>query len=217
VIVVFSNYQVLSIFKTDDGGSTWTPVSGNLEENSNGSGNGPSVRWVAILPLSGGTTAYFAAASTGLYSTRELNGMSTNWVQEGASTIGNVVVDMVKTRQSDRLIAVATHGGGIYSSNILTGIAETSAVLPDQFALSQNYPNPFNPVTQIPFSIPKAVNVNIEIFNLLGQRVAVLVNEHKPGGFHTVEFDGSSLSGGMYLYRLRAGDFRQVRKMLLVR
>jgi hypothetical protein len=217
VIVVFSNYQVLSIFKTDDGGSTWTPVSGNLEENSNGSGNGPSVRWVAILPLSGGTTAYFAAASTGLYSTRELNGMSTNWVQEGASTIGNVVVDMVKTRQSDRLIAVATHGGGIYSSNILTGIAETSAVLPDQFVLSQNYPNPFNPVTQIPFSIPKVVNVNIEIFNLLGERVAVLVNEHKPGGFHTVEFDGSSLSGGMYLYRLRAGDFRQVRKMLLVK
>ena len=118
--VVFSSYEVLSIFETTNGGQSWTPVSGNLEENNNGSGNGPSVRWVEMIPKGNGNI-YLAGTSQGLYSTEQLNGMNTNWTQEGASTIGNVVVDMIETRPVQNLVMVGTHGNGAFS-----GIADGS-------------------------------------------------------------------------------------------
>lgn len=111
VMVVFSNYGVTSIFYTSDGGSNWTAVEGNL-----GGTNGPSVRWAAILPQSGlSQTTYYVGTSVGLYSTTTLNDGSTVWSQEGASTIGNVVVEQVRTRQSDGLVLVGTHANGVYS------------------------------------------------------------------------------------------------------
>ncbi len=116
-IAVFTNYGVLSLFSTTDGGSSWTQVAGNLEEHPDGTGNGPSCRWVEIVPV-GSSTVYFVATSTGLYSTTSLNGSSTVWVQEGATTIGNAVIDACDTRASDGLVVVGTHGGGVYSGNV---------------------------------------------------------------------------------------------------
>jgi|GEM_PF-150388 len=113
VFVVFSNYNIRSIFYTEDGGDTWTDISGNLEENPDGTGSGPSVRWLAIL---GYNDKYFVGTSTGLYSTDALNGDQTIWVQENPGGIGNVVVPMVKTRD-DGMVAIATHGNGLYSAN----------------------------------------------------------------------------------------------------
>jgi len=83
--------------------------------------------------------------------------------------------------------------------------------------LQQNYPNPFNPETNIRFGLPNANRVKIEVYNMLGQRVAELLNEHKLAGFHTVKFDGSNFASGVYFYKIQAGDFLQVKKMLLVR
>lgn len=120
VIAVFSNYNVISLFYTANGGTSWTPVAGNLEQNPDGSGNGPSCRWVAILP-NGNATQYLVGTSTGLYSTTNLNGAGTVWEQEGASTIGNVVVDMIDTRHSDLLAVVGTHGQGVFSANFPAG------------------------------------------------------------------------------------------------
>jgi hypothetical protein len=117
VLVSFSNYGVQSIFFSTNGGSAWTAVSGNLEEGGNPAGNGPSVRWLRILPLSSGRI-YFAATSTGLYSTSTLNAGSTIWGQEGASSIGNAVVDMVDVRPSDGFVAAATHGLGLFVTNL---------------------------------------------------------------------------------------------------
>jgi hypothetical protein len=119
MLVVFPNYEVLSIFYSDDGGQHWTAVSGNLEQERNGLGNGPSVRWVATLYVQN-KPVYFAGTSVGLFSTTKLDGMSTFWVQEGGNTIGNVVVDMIDVRQSDGLVAVGTHGNGVYSTNVTT-------------------------------------------------------------------------------------------------
>ena len=127
-MVSFSNYGVISIYYTTNSGTNWTSVSGNLEQNVNGTGNGSSVRSVCILPGSG-PTMYFAGTSTGLYSTSALNGTSTAWAQEGASTIGNVVVDMVIARQSDQLVIAGTHGNGIYSANASGGGGVTTADL----------------------------------------------------------------------------------------
>ncbi|TRX59371.1 hypothetical protein FNH22_09390 [Fulvivirga sp. M361] len=114
VIVSFSNYGVVSIFRTIDGGSNWTDISGNLEENVDGTGNGPSVRWVTRV---GFNDRFFAATSTGLYSTELLDGTSTVWTQESPDGIGNVVIEQIRKRDSDGLVVLGTHGNGLYSAN----------------------------------------------------------------------------------------------------
>lgn len=89
--------------------------------------------------------------------------------------------------------------------------------LPSQLALDQNYPNPFNPTTTIRYALPEAGNVRLDVFNVLGQRVATLINGEQTAGFHSLQFDGSRLSSGVYLYRLQSGNQVITRKMLLVK
>jgi flagellar hook assembly protein FlgD len=90
------------------------------------------------------------------------------------------------------------------------------------FLLSQNYPNPFNPTTSIDYTLPKSSPVTLKIFNLLGQEIRTLVNEHQSAGTRTVVWDGQDHSGrqvssGIYVYQLQAGNVVRSRKMLLVR
>ena len=96
------------------------------------------------------------------------------------------------------------------------------AVIPDVFALHQTYPNPFNPVTTIRYDIPEQALVRIDIYNILGQKVAVLAEGLHEPGFHAVRWNGTNmygnaLSSGMYFYHIKAGDFRNVKKLLLVK
>ncbi len=89
--------------------------------------------------------------------------------------------------------------------------------LPSQVQLHQNYPNPFNPTTRIEFSIPETSHVTLEVFNIQGQRVATLVNGTRDAGVHTVSFDAANLASGVYMYRIQAGNFTRVNKMMLVK
>ena len=93
--------------------------------------------------------------------------------------------------------------------------------LPQGFALGQNYPNPFNPSTIIPYQLPTAAPVRLEVFNVLGQRVATLVDEERPAGFHAVAWDatnaaGQAVAAGVYLYRLTAGGEQRTRRLVLI-
>ena len=87
--------------------------------------------------------------------------------------------------------------------------------LPKEYSLSQNYPNPFNPTTTIKYYIPNSVVVKLIIYDLLGKEVKTLVNDFQQRGEHSIKFDGSSLSSGVYFYCLRAGDFMQTKKLML--
>ncbi|RNC83737.1 MAG: T9SS C-terminal target domain-containing protein [Balneola sp.] len=89
--------------------------------------------------------------------------------------------------------------------------------LPEQITLAQNYPNPFNPGTNILFEVPRAGRVSLEVFNLVGQKVAQLVDEQKPAGRYEVTFDASALSSGVYVYRLTTGGQQLTRKMTLIK
>ena len=96
-------------------------------------------------------------------------------------------------------------------------ISEPLTEVPEKFLLQQNYPNPFNPSTVISWQLAVGSKVKLTVYNITGQRVAILVNERQPAGTHSVQFDASGLASGVYLYRLEAGEFIQTRKMVLMR
>ena len=98
-----------------------------------------------------------------------------------------------------------------------TAVSDERNIVPANFILYQNYPNPFNPATTISYSLPAERKVIIKVFNLLGREVAELVNEEKGAGSYQVSFNASSLSSGVYFYRIRAGDFVQTKKMILLK
>jgi hypothetical protein len=88
---------------------------------------------------------------------------------------------------------------------------------PIYLSLKQNYPNPFNPTTQITYELPQENNVLLEVFDMAGRQVATLVNQNMSAGTHTVNFDASDLSSGIYMYRLQAGSTVLTRKLTLVK
>ncbi|MFA6598002.1 MAG: YCF48-related protein [Ignavibacteriaceae bacterium] len=100
---------------------------------------------------------------------------------------------------------------------LITDIKNNYSSSPQMFSLSQNYPNPFNPTTIINYSVAEQSNVTIIIYDALGREVINLVNEEKPAGNYTAEFSAANLSSGIYFYQLRAGDFVQSKKMVLLR
>ncbi len=113
ILVCFSNYSIPSIFYSNDGGNSWDDVSGNLEENVDGTGSGPSVRTTTII---GNGDKYLVGTSAGLYSAEIMNSGSTVWSQEDPSGIGNVVVEHFASKP-DGFVAAGTHGNGIYSTS----------------------------------------------------------------------------------------------------
>lgn len=94
---------------------------------------------------------------------------------------------------------------------------ETGDELPKQVSLRQNYPNPFNPVTQIRYELPVIAEVRLEVFNLMGQRVATLVSGEQQAGVHIASFNAGNYASGVYMYRLSTGNFVETRKMVLVK
>ncbi len=98
-----------------------------------------------------------------------------------------------------------------------TAVHENDSPLPNQFALGQNFPNPFNPSTEIQFSLPNEAEVRLTVVNMLGQEVATVVNGRYSAGVYTASFDAANLPSGLYFYRMVAGDFTSVRKMMLMK
>ena len=103
------------------------------------------------------------------------------------------------------------NAGGVTNLNISENLQ------PESFKLFQNYPNPFNPGTTISYTLPNSGNVTFKIYNILGDEVATLSNEVKPAGNYEVEFNANGLASGIYFYQLKAGEFVQTKKMILMK
>ena len=90
-------------------------------------------------------------------------------------------------------------------------------VVVSEYRLEQNYPNPFNPVTTIQYQIPLTEWDTLKVYDTLGNEIAILVNEEKSQGNYEIEFDGSSLSSGIYFYRIQVGEYANVKKFILLK
>ena len=113
---------------------------------------------------------------------------------------------------NDRRIAVPLQGNGVSS------VKESGkANMPQTHSLSQNYPNPFNPTTQIEYTLPCHSHVTLEVYNILGEKVATLVDEKQETGYKRARWDAGSFSSGSYFYRLRTGEYEMTRRMVLLR
>jgi hypothetical protein len=196
------------VFLTTNFGATWANRSGNLPD----------------LPVNAGCinpanqNHLVVGTDLGIFET--LDG-GTTWTQKNAG-LANVQVLDLDQRPGDGVLVAATHGRGMFkSSGPLTAIASGEpAAQPEEFLLQQNYPNPFNGITIIRFTLPVGASdqhVSLQVFDLLGRRVATLVDGQRRGGTNTVEFDASGLASGAYLYRLTAGGVSLTRKMILDR
>jgi hypothetical protein len=104
-----------------------------------------------------------------------------------------------------------------YYSLIPWGVVKTGPDVPGSYELSQNFPNPFNPTTTINFNLAKTSDVKLTVYNMLGQKVMTLVDSHMNAGQQTVKFDASKLTSGVYFYRLDAGSFQSIKKMILLK
>ena len=142
-----------------------------------------------------------------------------------AEQTGNYIADFTWTVYADDGMdeVEATNGPRTITVDVgwYLGVDDVAAI-PGVFALHQNYPNPFNPVTTIRYDVPKQALVTMEIYNLLGQRVATLVNGIQEPGYHAILWNGTNMHGaamssGMYFYHIQAGDYRAVKKLILVK
>jgi len=169
------------------------------------------------VALSGFPDTTVVTAADGLYTTE----VAYNW--SGTVTPGltdysfeptEIEFDSVITDQTDQDFVGVLLSVGVDD--------EIQSGLPGQYNLSQNYPNPFNPITSIGFALPEATHVRLSVYNSLGQRVAMLIDQPLPVGYHQIDWDGSTpgghrLSSGMYFYRLETGQYVETRKMILLK
>lgn len=122
----------------------------------------------------------------------------------------------------DRGYIIAHQGNNVYKLNVnysvITSVSENIiSGVPTEFNLSQNYPNPFNPSTTIRFDVPKSGNVSLKVYNELGKEVNSLVNSYRSAGSYEINFDASTLSSGIYFYKLESNGLVSTRKMLLIK
>ncbi len=164
--VVFTNYGILSVFESTDAGKSWQAISGNLEENATGAGNGPSCRWLTITQV-GDSNIYFLGTSTGLYSCKQLNGPATIWYKQKGSIIGNQVVMMMDYRKSDGLLAVATYGAGVYTGKVNSLDPSNGIKHLQQEINVQAYPNPAQDALTIQFE--NAAKRQITLYSMTGK------------------------------------------------
>ena len=220
VLVVFSNYNIRSLFYTANGGTSWTDVSGNLEQfTSSGLGNGPSCRWAGFLPIKDGKSIIFVGTSIGLFSTDTLKANNgTVWTQQYPDGIGNAITTAIDIRPIDGLVAVATHGAGIYTGHFYFGYQATGI---DPQTNSSNgmdlkcYPNPATTGFNIEINSPENQQVYIEILDEYGRVLKTMPQSAINQGQRTLHVDCNGWPKGIYYCRV-VGATQSISKTVIL-
>ena len=169
------------------------------------------------------------AGNSDIYAQRIASNAAINWAATGYAicTIGNdqLVPMIVSNGNAGAIVVWQDYRSGnnfdIYEVGFNTtgviAIENGGTIIPSEFTLSQNYPNPFNPVTVINYQLPKTSNVKLSIYDALGQKVSILINQSQSAGNHNIEWDASAFPSGVYFYRLEAESFVSNKKMILIK
>jgi hypothetical protein len=132
-----------------------------------------------------------------------------------------IIVDSTKIKpvnlKPTLLYDLSTQAGGTYIIDGITGINQLDSPNPQSFSLEQNYPNPFNPSTKIQYELQKESEVKLFIYNVLGEKVAELVNTIQKSGRHEVEWNAVGFASGVYIYQIKADDFISSKKSVLMK
>lgn len=199
------------IRKTTDGGNTWQNVT-----------NPPGFTAFAAINFHGmkdGSNAIRVSISDGLaYKIFRTTNLGAVWTEEVLPALGQTNGVQHMQFINANLGFSGGNLGLLMRYGNPSGINTSNSELPADFSLGQNYPNPFNPSTKINFSIPVSANVSLRIFDAVGREVATLLNEFVNAGNYTADFIApSNMNSGVYFYTLTAGDFKQTKKLLLVK
>ncbi len=246
-----------TIYRTTDGGTSWTSSSTTFQNNnaitftdlSSGVTAGEDINWTSdggatwftqASQISGEIVSagspeqddgkFFFVTGSDVYKTGDSGGnYSLDYSQ--TDTLNFIDVELVKVEENYWITSYAVGDSGtIAKYKELYLVTETEFVqnfIPESFSLKQNYPNPFNPTTSIEFSLPVAADVQLVIYNILGQQVASLINDQRSAGSHSVlwnanDSNGMRISSGIYFYMLKASgvdgnEFQEIKKMVLLK
>jgi len=232
-------YDSYGVYKSSDSGTTWTQTSLNnlrvfsLAVNGNNvfAGTFPNTglflstdsgtNWIltslnnqSIYSLAvNGNNVFAGTNGNGVFVSND-NGISWTQRNDGLENLSIRAFCIL-----DNFIYAGTNGSSVYKRPLseLVGIMPISSKTPTEFLLSQNYPNPFNPTTHLEFGISELGFVSLKVYDILGNEVKTLVNENKPAGSYSVDFDGADLPSGIYFYKLESGDFSDTKRMILLK
>jgi photosystem II stability/assembly factor-like uncharacterized protein len=204
-------------FFTTNGGGQWTKIQNGLPNLA-----GSLIRSALIRP--GSSTEFYlgydAATPNGVWRTTNQGALWSNF--SSGALLNTYIIRAFAFKTSPDSIFYAgvagTTGMGVYEYTFIpVGIRNNNSNIPKEYALYQNYPNPFNPTTVISYDVPKVSYVTIKVYDISGKEVSTLVNDNERPGSYNITFNASSLSSGIYFYKITAGDFVTTRKMALVK
>jgi photosystem II stability/assembly factor-like uncharacterized protein len=202
------------VLRSTNDGSDWTPVINGLD----------FLGLVHSLTVSGSNVfagtwggGVFLSTDSGNHWTGKNDGLRTNNIWINSLVVSGT--HLFAGTRSDPLSSFGVSAGGVYSrplTEMITAVGLSRGDAPALFRLEQNYPNPFNPTTTIRYALPQRSLVTLTVFNSLGQALTLFLNGEQDAGYHEVKFDGAGLASGVYFYRLRAGEYVETKKLLLI-
>ena len=221
IFVVYSNYNIISGWYTEDGGANWVNVEGNLKGVTDAGvppqfyyiGNGPSFRWASIIPTTDGN-AYLLGTSIGLFATNDLLADSVVWVQQAADVIGNVVIQQMDNRINDGFCVVGTHGAGAFKTYFENNYDITSV---ENVELSKVqiklYPNPAVNNITIEFEMENSEETTIDVMNVNGQVIQSTTIFTQVGN-NMQNLDVSNLSNGTYFLSVKNNSGNYIKQFV---
>ncbi len=213
--VLYAATYGAGVYRSTNGGDNWTQIN-----------NGLSAKFVYSVVVDASNNVYANTWTGDVYlltsnksgSAEKGNVNSTmsssKWTSIG---LGGYGVSSLLIDPAESTVFAGTKNGMIYKLVSSTTGVKKETDIPVKFALQQNYPNPFNPTTTIEFSIPKAGFYSLNVYNILGQKVATLINSNLNSGYHKVQFNGSNMASGVYIYQLSGKNISIIKKMILMK
>lgn len=194
------------VYRSINNGTSFSAINNNLLSNH-----------IYSITFDNQDNVFVSAFAGGVYAlqTNVFDNSEDIWMYTGLG--GLEVTTVIYDFNQSKLLATSTNGNLYVNSNPLTSVKNNGEVTPGTYSLGLNYPNPFNPETVIEFSIPVTHNVKITVYDILGKEVSVIVNGELTQGNHKVSFSGKGLSSGIYFYRMEAGVFSDVKRMILLK